>query len=359
MRSFHGRMALWFTLSVLAVTGSFVLVTYLHLDYELRQERWEREHPEHADWTLHGSYSEAEVQDIMGELARLSLVYAVPLMGLALAIGFYFARQSTRPVAAINAQLQDIGARNLHQRLSLPTADREFVAIQQHINQLLERLELSFHQLDEFSARVAHDLRTPLTLMRLQVEEAAGKIEPVLAESLQDELKRLSDHVDRCLLLARAEQGNVALNLENVDLGRLLREMIEVYELLAREEHRTIEIRGDRGCIVRADSGHLRQMLHNLLTNALKHGEGLVRIDLRCGPGGALCRIENQMAHRESANPAGLGLGLRIVKALAALHPALSFRSGQDGAVYWAELRSPDDASAAAPEAPGLVQSGT
>ena len=74
MNSLRWRIALWFTVSLLAVAAVFVAVTDLHLRHELRVEKWERTEPGQADWTLHGSYSEAEVDDIAGELWRLSLL---------------------------------------------------------------------------------------------------------------------------------------------------------------------------------------------------------------------------------------------------------------------------------------------
>lgn len=69
--------------------------------------------------------------------------------------------------------------------------------MQDQVNQLLDRIEYSFKQLNEFSGKVAHEIRTPLTLIRLQVERATDRIEPELSESLQDEFKRLSDYVDQ------------------------------------------------------------------------------------------------------------------------------------------------------------------
>ncbi len=346
MRSFRLRLALWFALSLAVISGVFMAVTFLRLDHELRQERWEREQPGHADWVLHGSYSKSEVADIMGELVRISLVYAVPLLGLAAVSGFHLARRSLQPIAAINAQLSGIGAQNLDHRLALPHADREFAAVEKNVNALLERLEQSFHQLNVFAAQVAHDLRTPLTLMRLQVEEAADKIEPSVAEGLQEELSRLSDYVDQCLLLARAEQGRVALHATAIDLSATLREMIETYELLAREEQRALTIKADGPCVLRADPTYLRQILHNLLTNALKHGRGPITITVQCEDRTTTCRIINLIRLGAGERPTGLGLGTRIVRALAALHPGFTVDTRIEADRYVAEIRAPMSSAA-------------
>jgi len=332
-------MAFWFTGSLMAVITVFVGITYTHLQHELRIEKWERNQPGKQDWALHGSYSEAEVDDIAGELWTLSLLYAVPAALLALSVGYYLAKRSFEPVAEMSRQLQAISAKSLDQRLTLRHADVEFHGIESNINALLERLDASFRQLGEFSAQVAHELRTPLTLLRLQVEEAAGRVEPVLAESLQEELKRLSDYVDQCLLLATAEQGRLTLQIKSVPLRTLVAEMIETYELLARSENRVLSVVAPDELKVAADERTLRQMLHNLLTNALRHGTGPITVTVERSSNQTVCRIENEIAPKPSATGTGTTLGLRIVRAIATMYPSLGFVAERIDDRFVAELQ--------------------
>lgn len=339
MKSIRWRIALWFTFSLLAVMAAFVGMTYAHLQHELREEKWERAHPGNRDWTLHGSYSEAEVNDIAGELWRSAVVYAVPVTALTLGVGYYLAKRSFEPVTDMNRQLGAIEARSLDQRVRLTDADEEFRAIEKNINALLARLDASFRQLTEFSAQVAHELRTPLTLIRLQLEEAADRLEPGLAESLQDELRRLSDYVEQCLLLATAEQGRVTLDIRTVPLRGLVLEMLEVYELLARSENRLLTVTAPEEIIVSADVRSLRQILHNLLTNALRHGEGPIGITVGRDSTDRFCRIENTVARKASAVGSGNTLGLRLVRALTALQPKMTFSGGATDGQFIAELR--------------------
>jgi len=316
MKSLRLKVALWFACSVVAVLGVFVGVTYLHLRHELRMEKWERSDPKHSDWTLHGSYSESEVDDIVQELGRLALIYAMPVAILSLAIGYSLARRSFAPVAALNSQLQAIGAQSLKQRVSLNNADQEFEAIQANINALLGRLENSFSQLTEFSGQVAHELRTPLTLLRLKVEDAAGRIEPELAESLQEELGRLTDYVDQCLLLATAEQGRLIMKPEPIQLRRFLDDLLETYQLWAGQQNRTVSFVGGEEVSASCDPRYLRHIFHNLLTNAVKHGTGPILVTLAKNGTTAICRIENAVSS-STGESSGNGLGLRIVRALA------------------------------------------
>lgn len=339
MNSLRWRVAVWFAASLLAVLAVFVGVTHLHLHHELRAERWERAAGGHGDRPLHGNYSEAEVDDITAELWRLSLLYALPVAAMALGIGFLVARRSFRPVAEMNRQLQAIGARSLAQRVHLTQADREFQAIEANINALLERLDGSFRQLTEYSAQVAHELRTPLTLLRLQVEDAAGRIEPALAETLQDELRRLSDYVDQALLLATAEQGRLALQREPVALAPLVRDLLEAYERLAREEGRAIVCGPLAAATVRTDDRYVRQMLHNLLTNALRYGVGPVRLSLSEERDAIVCRVENERAP-DAGGRHGHGLGLRVTQALATAL-GCAFRTEERDREFVAELGWP------------------
>lgn len=339
MKSLRWRVAGWFAFSVLAVMGVFITVTHLHLQRELRLEQWERAQPGHANWALHGSYTETEVDDIAGELWHLSLLYALPVALLALGVGYLLAHRAFAPVAEMNRQLQVIGARSLTSRVRLAQADREFRAIEASINALLARLEASFGQLTEYSAQVAHELRTPLTLLRLQVEDAAGRIEPALAESLQEELRRLSDYVDQSLLLATAEQGRLALKLEPVALVPLLEEMLEAYERLARTANRSITFTARDEVTVTTDRRYLRQVFHTLFTNALRHGSGSIKVAVSRTAAGSHCRFENACAPT-APEPRGHGLGLRLARAISG-SLGCTFKGGPAGGIFVAELRWP------------------
>lgn len=334
-RSLQTRTTIWFALSTLGVTLVFALVTYLHLRHELSVERWERSHPDRPDFILHGSYSQDEVNDIAGELLHLSLLYSAAVAIVAIALGVYLSRQALRPVAAINKQLQSIGAANLSDRVDVPEADPELTAITANINSLLSRIETSYRDLSEFSARVAHELKTPLTLMRLQLEDPSGRIDPELAEGLQDELRRMEHYVEQCLLIARAERGQLDLPLQPLPLKPLLEDLVEPFTLLAREEQRELQLHAPTNATVNASPWAIRQILHNLIGNALKHGAGPISIQLQETGQHVALTIANPL---RSARSAGTGLGLQAVKALSQQHPGLAFTQNQDARTHTATL---------------------
>ncbi len=335
-RSLQTRTTIWFALSTLGVTLVFALVTYFHLRHELTVEKWERAHPDRPDFILHGSYSEDEVDDIAGELLRLSLFYSAAVAIVATGLGAYLSRKSLRPVAAINLQLQTIGATNLASRVDAPEADPELTAITANINSLLARIETSYRDLSEFSARVAHELKTPLTLMRLQLEDSSQRIEPELAESLQDELRRMEHYVEQSLLIARAERGQLDLPLQNIALKTLLEDLLEPFALLAREENRELRLHAPSAANVEASPWAIRQILHNLIGNALQHGSQDIQISLKESEQAVTLTLANSL--RSTPQP-GTGLGLRAAEAIARQHPGLTLSKEEDGQTHTATLR--------------------
>ncbi len=341
MKSLRARLTVWFASGLVLVLVVFVVFTYRLLDAELRQKSWQRDYPNHPDWKLHGSYSDAEVKDIMGELVETSLLYGIPLALATLLLGYWLARKSVKPIAAVNRQLQVIRAQNLSQRIQLPEPDEEFRDLVRYINELLARLEKSFNDMSEYAAKVAHELRTPLAILRLKVEQAGPQLPPDLAEELQAELHQLSHVVDQSLLIAKAEQGRLVLAPRAFDLAALVAEVAEDFSLLAREEHRRLKLSNQPPQRVHADPKYAKQMIHTLLENALKHGQGEIRVHLRGASGFTVLTISNRLRARSPDQKESLGLGLRVVSSLLGLQPALKFRQRSHAGCYAIRLAFP------------------
>lgn len=326
MRSLRARLTLWFSASLMLVLAVFVVFTYRLLHEELHDKNWRRDYPDHPDWNIHGSYSEEEIQDILKELVQTSAYYGLPLALVSLGIGYWLARKSVTPLARVNDQLQAIGARSLSQRVGTPEMDAEFRELVHHVNGLLARLEKSFHDLSEYAAKVAHELRTPLAILRLKVEQAGGDIAPELAEELQAELHQLSHVVDQSLLIAKAEQGRLVLQPRQFDLAQLVAEVAEDFALLAQEEQRVLGLVLARPADVVADPRYIRQIIHSFLANALKHGQGEIRVRLKCSDSFRTLAVVNRRRSPASAPTETLGLGSRVVDTLLSLQPEIRCR---------------------------------
>jgi signal transduction histidine kinase len=266
---------------------------------------------------LHGSYSDGEVEDILSELLQFWILVGVPLVGLALVAGYFIARRSVRPVRDVNRQLSNFGPTTLAERLQTPDVDPEVGELVCHVNDLLARLELAFTHLREYTTQVAHELRTPLQLMRLRIEANAAGMNPELAEELQEELARLSNYVENALTIARAEQGRLELRPEPLALKELLTDVLEPFSRLAEAEGRRLLWACLPGASVQADRSAIKQILFSLLANALKHGDQDILLRVRPRPRGVSLLLGNRVAERTQVSRQGLGIGLRLVQALA------------------------------------------
>lgn len=341
MKSLRWRLVAWFSISVVLILTVFTVSTYFYLRSELHKKNWQRDYPDHPDWKLHGSYSEAEVADIMEELVGVSLLYGIPLAIASVVIGFTIANKSLRPIAHLNEQLQQIRAPDLSRRIALPEADAEFRGLVKHINESLARVEHAYTDMSEYAAKVAHELRTPLAILRLKVEQAGERISPDLAEPLQAELYQLNYIVDQSLLIAKAEQGRVQLQVGVFDLAQLVADLVEDFALLAQENDRAVRLQSLPQAVVQADSKHVRQILHNLFTNALKHGQGHIYVRLARRRNSFMLIIANGLRPRSSPQPETLGLGLRVVDTLLGLQPDLKCRRRRAPSGYVVRLRFP------------------
>jgi signal transduction histidine kinase len=340
MKSLRWRLTLWFGLSLLVVVSLLVVSAHWHLEYELRKEKWERTDPAHPDWVLHGSFTDQEVHEILGELLQFWLAIGGPIVALSLLAAHFLGRQSVRPIREVNQQLSNIGPTSLSQRVKVPESDPEFTDLVLHLNQLLGRLENSFDQLTEYTGQVAHELRTPLQLMRLQLDRYAAGMEPALAEELQQELARLSNYVESTLTVARAEQGRLEVEPQVIALKQFLTDTIEPFSRLAADQRRRLLWSCPDGAVAWADKSALKQILFNLLSNALKHGEGDILVRARLHQRTFSVLVGNRSADPTRNAKQGLGIGLRLVRALAR-HSAeikVTFRKGHN---FWVRLRIP------------------
>jgi signal transduction histidine kinase len=347
MKSLRVRLTLWFTLSFVALAAIFMFFTYKALDLELRRGTFQREEHINPNWILRGSYSEAEVADIMAQLVQSSLIVSLPLVLVIIVLGYFIARKSLQPIESLNRQLKVIEPQTLGRRVELPEADEQFVSLLGHLNEMLERLERSFTDMSEYAAKVAHELRTPLTIIRYKVEQSQGRIDPDLAEELQEELLRLTRVVEQSLLIAKADQGRLAWKIEPFDLSAMLSEIISDFHLLAGTQGRAVAAQLGPEVHVESDAGYCKQIVHALLTNAFIHGRGDIKVRVREGDHHVRLVIVNLVRASPTRSELTLGLGLRLVKALIAQQPGLKFRQHHGRRYHGTSLAFPATQSTA------------
>jgi len=319
MRASWIRFVFWFFLTFVAVSAIFFGAIYLVLGAEFTR--------------LNGPQSPLTQKEGVILLGKILGFYAVA-MGTAFSlVSWLLIRKTFAPIVSVNDQLSSIEPNNLQVRVKIQTDDNELHELQEHINGLLSRISLSFHQLQSHSAQVAHELRAPLTIIRLKIEEAADKIEPSLAEEIQTELLRLTMHVEQALLIARAEQGHLRPNPIRFDLAELLEDVAQDFRLLARDQGRQIEVKAQKS-LVSADPKYLKQILYSLLTNSLRHGRGTIYATLETAAGSTALGIKNLVKTEDPDETLDLGLGRRIVAALTALQQNMRVKTERNEGWY-------------------------
>jgi signal transduction histidine kinase len=319
MRASWIRFVFWFFLTFVAVSAIFFGAIYLVLGAEFTR--------------LNAPQSPLTQKEGVILLGKILGFYAVA-MGTAFSlVSWLLIRKTFAPIVSVNDQLSSIEPNNLQVRVKIQTDDNELHELQEHINGLLSRISLSFHQLQSHSAQVAHELRAPLTIIRLKIEEAADKIEPSLAEEIQTELLRLTMHVEQALLIARAEQGHLRPNPIRFDLAELLGDVAQDFRLLARDQGRQIEVKAQKS-LVSADPKYLKQILYSLLTNSLRHGRGTIYATLETAAGSTALCIKNLVKTEDPDETLDLGLGRRIVAALTALQQNMRVKTERNEGWY-------------------------
>ncbi len=313
--NYRYKIAAWFGISLTALIGLMIVTAHWHLDEELRKDRWDRSHPKYPDWIIHGSYSNEEVHDILGELMKIWLWVGVPAVATSLGVGLLLARRSVRPVRLINDQLKSLTPATLRGGITSPENDPVLADLVDHINSSLVRAGSAYEEMAGFSSRVAHELRTPLTLLRMKIEQSTGEMPAEMQEEFQDELARLSRFVERSLLAAKAESGSLIPSGSRVDVSKLLDDIGDGYTLLAAEKNLEIIWQTKEGLTAFTDADLLRQVMHNLLGNALRYARSKVEVHAWLDDKVPVLRISND-CDPGTMNTAGLGLGLRLVRGI-------------------------------------------
>src|SRR5207247_7447002 len=192
-------------------------------------------------------------------------VLAAPLAVFLASLGGYFvARRSLAPVAAMAEQAKQITSEPLTERLLNPNPHDELGQLAAVFNQTLHRLENSFTELKRFTADASHELRTPLTALRTVGEVALRQGDNPTAlretiESMLEEAQRLNDLIESLLTLARLESGKVASKPELVRLAELAADVRDSLSVLAAEKQQTLELAGGNDVAATADRLLLRQ----------------------------------------------------------------------------------------------------
>lgn len=221
-------------------------------------------------------------RDLLGTMVALMPIVLALSMGAA----YWIAARAFRPVDHIINEVEAItDGRSLHRRLAVGESGDEMDRLSATLNAMIGRLENSFGALRRFTADASHELKTPLTVLRADVERAMSAGTPpsermvALEEALQ-EVARMADLVDSLLTLARADEGRFELHREPVSLGALVTDVLETAAILGEGAGIEVRMPINEGGAVLGDITRLRQLFLNLVTNAIKYTPRGGRVEL-------------------------------------------------------------------------------
>jgi len=214
----------------------------------------------------------------------------VPLIIVAAGAGaFVFLGRTQRQLAEITTEVAAItDGRSLHRRLPLSEDTTDFADLVTTLNAMIGRLETSFGALRRFTADASHELKTPLAVLRADVErammESSSQNERMVAleEALQ-EVRRMTDLVESLLTLARADEGRFDIYREPIELQPLVQEVYETALILGEAQGVTVNLPFTTDVVVMADRTRLRQLFLNLVTNAIKYTPAGGKVELGLG----------------------------------------------------------------------------
>jgi signal transduction histidine kinase len=219
----------------------------------------------------------------------LDALVIVPLIIAAAGAGaFLFLGRTQRQLGEITTEVAAItDGRSLHRRLALSEETTDFADLVTTLNAMISRLETSFGGLRRFTADASHELKTPLAVLRADVERAmmtSSQNERMVAlEEALHEVRRMTDLVESLLTLARADEGRFDLHREPVHLLPLVQEVYETALILGEAQGVTVNLPFTVDVVVMADRTRLRQLFLNLVTNAIKYTPAGGKVELGVG----------------------------------------------------------------------------
>ncbi len=319
-----------------------------------------------GDLFLHVGTSTEVRKKTLTLLIRTFSILLIPLAGISFLIGSFLTSRTLAPIQRLTERAQAIILTgDLMERVPPPKGRDELQDLVTLFNTMLDRISLLVHSMRETIDTLAHDLKTPLTRFRGAAELALQAEDPLrwktaLEEGIE-ESERLLQMMNTILDISAAEAGALPLRLEDVDIKELLEDMVDLYSFPAEEKDVQISLSlPDTPLLLNADPNRLRQVVGNLLDNALKYSPPHTTVYLEASQQDSLLilRVRDEgegiapedLPHiwkrlyrgKQARKIPGLGLGLSLVKAIVEAHrgtvTATNDPSGK-GAVF--EVRLP------------------
>ncbi len=293
-----------------------------------------------------------EFRDVLSDLVTAQVIFLPLVAGLTAWLSWSISGQTLSPIRQATAQAASMGANDLRKRLPVGRPDDEIGQFTSVLNGMLSRIEKNYDQARQFAGDASHELSTPLTIIKGEVERAL--VEDHLSTETENRLLSIAEEADRMnliieqlLLLARFDSGKASQDYAELDLSKLLLDLGEDVDLLAARRELTIESDIAPDILLLGDPTHLRRLFLNLFTNAVKYNQpsGSINYRLYQEQSEVVFVISNSgpsipASHREkifdrfyqvdsSRAQTGSGLGLSLCREIAQAHGgSIRYRPG-------------------------------
>lgn len=296
-----------------------------------------------GSWHVQIGSALAPSRRLLRDYARVAGMLMVGVVITGVGLGYGFSRYTLRPVRDIEQTARRIRGDNLGERIPQPQGGDELADLVRLLNQMFDRLEVSFSEVRRFTADASHELKTPLALVRLNADKLrtriAGDAEASeMLDEIHEDLERLRQIIESLLFLAKAETGSFAPTLKVVHTEELVENFAMDAAAMAEERGVTFKVIHSAAGVARCEPTLVRQVLLNLVSNALQAtprggeislastlAQGGWRLEM-CNDGPSLTpeqlvrAFERFVRFGPPGPEVGHGLGLAICRSIAVLH---------------------------------------
>lgn len=287
------------------------------------------------------------IEVLLNDISRMLVIYSLGVILAIILISIAISGLITHPIKDLTASITKMSKGHLNQRVNI-RGGGEFRQLGEAFNIMSEKLEDLDNARNEFVSNASHELKTPLSAMKVLTESLLhmGIDDPdIYREFLTDinfEIDRLNSIITDLLALVQLDKqsGSTQLSKEPVNLADLVERTLKGLQLLAEQKDITLEISHEDDVVVEGDSAKLQQVISNLVDNAIKYTPegGRVSIDISSGPGHAIIKISDtgigipsedlsrifdrffRVDKARSRSTGGTGLGLSIANRIVLMH---------------------------------------
>ncbi len=277
------------------------------------------------------------------QISYILFVVSPLLLIIAALIGYFITKRALAPVRQMSRTAESITGKNLDRRVPVPNADDELAELARTLNDMIERLQSTINAQKQFVADASHDFRTPLAIIRLELEmlearhDIANDIRYPIEKSIR-EIKTLSTMAENLLILARADSRQLSLNKTTFRLDELIMETAADFKKIALVRSINFNINIDAATEIFADKDMLKRVLTNAIDNAIKYSseDRPIKIELHIEKNKNIITISNEgktLSDSELSNifsrfqrsdksrtTKGFGLGMPIIKTIIETH---------------------------------------